>query len=446
MRRLFLVAVLLVALPFTSWAMMSKVGYEGEIIAGNPLFIEVDDDGTIYTSQKNKKVSVMDASGNIKFFLGGKDKKWKGIIKEPRGIALYGDTLYVVDAGLGRVTVFGKDGKFISSFGSKGSKPRQFSSPNGIFVYKGIIYVADTGNKRVQVIGPNGVYLGSIGNRGEGEEVLKKPVDLVVDHRGYIYVVDVQDEFVKVYSQNGDYIERIKGIREPSSLALDMDGIFVSDVETFSVKKFNYGFRFQEAFGTKGTGRAQFESIAGMDVSRDGKVFVADPKRGIIQIFLPQRENGEVELEYAPPPTSVVWASDQDFSLETLAWDSKKGIVYGINTKEKAVLAIKDGKLLKKITLDKVVPVAVAVAHDGGLWVVDGKKKNVYKLKPDSLDVDFHFGGSGSREGYFKSPSDIVVSSSGDVFISDKASKRVQAFSSDGVFIGVLGKGGSDDL
>ena len=446
MRRLFLVAVLLITLPLTSWAMMSKVGYEGEINAGNPLFIEVDDDGTIYTSQKNKKIAVMDAGGDIKFFLGGKDKKWKDIIKEPRGIALYGDALYVVDAGLGRVTVFGKDGKFRSSFGSKGSKPRQFSSPNGIFVYKGIIYVADTGNKRVQVIGPNGVYLGSIGNRGEGIEVLKKPVDVVVDHRGYIYVVDAQDKFVKVYRQNGDYIERIKGVRDPSSLTLDMDGIYVSDVETFNVKKFNYDFQLLAAFGTKGTGRAQFESIVGMDVSRDGKVHVADPKRGIIQIFFPVRENGEVAMEYAPPPTSVVWASDQDFAIETLAWDSKNEILYGINTKEKAVLAIKDGKLHEKITIDKVVPVAVAVSLDGGLWVVDGKKKDIYKLKPGSYDVDFHFGGSGSREGYFKSPTDIVVSSAGDVFISDKASKRIQAFSSDGVFIGVLGKGGSDDL
>ncbi len=446
MRRLFLVAVVLLLLPFTASAMMSKVGYEGEILAGNPLFIEVDDDGTIFTSQKNRKVAVMDASGDIKFFLGGKDKKWKNIIKEPQGIALYGDMLYVVDSGLGKITVFGKDGKFRTSFGSKGSKPRQFSSPRGIDVYRGIIYVADTGNKRVQVIGPNGVYLGSIGTEGEGQQVLKRPVDVAVDHRGYIYVVDSQDKFVKVYRQNGDYIERIKGIRDPSSLTLDIDGIYISDIETFNVKKFDYDFQLQAAFGTKGTGRAQFESIVGMDVSADGKVYVADPKRGIIQVFSPKRVNGGAALEYAPPPTSVVWASDQEVAVETLAWDSQREILYGINSKQKAVIAVKDGKLLKKITIAKVVPVAVAVAHDGGLWIADGKKKNIYKLKPDTYDVDFHFGGSGSREGYFKTPKDIAVSSQGDVFISDMANRRVQAFSSDGVFIGVLGKGGSDNL
>ncbi len=86
------------------------------------------------------------------------------------------------------------------------------------------------------------------------------------------------------------------------------------------------------------------------------------------------------------------------------------------------------------------------MAKDGGLMVVDGKKKYVYKLKPDSYDVDYHFGGSGSREGYFKSPSDIIISSTGNVYVSDKAAKRIQVFSSDGIFIGVLGKGGTDDL
>jgi hypothetical protein len=432
--------------PQMAPAMLSKVGFEGEIIAGNPLYIKVDDDGTIFTSQKNKTITVFDSDGNVKFIIGGKDKKWKNIIKEPRGITLFEDKLYVVDAGLGKVSMFSKDGQYIDSFGSKGKKPRQFSSPGGIDVYKGIVYVADTGNKRIQVIGPNGVYLGSIGTTGEGESLLKKPIDVAVDFRGYIYVVDLLDEFLKVYKQDGTYIGRIKGIREPSSLTLDIDGIYVSDAETFSVKKFDYDFKAQVAFGSKGTGRAQFESIVGMDVASNGKVHVADPKRGIIQVFVPERVNGTPAHEDAPPPSSVVWNADIKVSLQSIAWDPLREILYGVNKKEKAIFAVKDGQIIRKITIDKALPVAVAVAMDGGLYVVDGKKKFIYKLKPESYKVDYHFGGSGSRESYFKNPTDIVISGAGDVFVSDKGTKRVQAFSSDGVFIGVLGKGGTDDL
>ena len=51
-----------------------------------------------------------------------------------------------------RVSVFTCEGKFLTSFGSYGSGPGQFSGPRGIAVDKnGVVYVSDTGNNRLQL-------------------------------------------------------------------------------------------------------------------------------------------------------------------------------------------------------------------------------------------------------------------------------------------------------
>ncbi|MEP6714995.1 MAG: peptidyl-alpha-hydroxyglycine alpha-amidating lyase family protein [Terriglobia bacterium] len=66
-----------------------------------------------------------------------------------------------------RIAKFDKDGKFISSWGSKGSGPGQFDMPNSIAVdAHGDVYVADPGNKRIQIFDNNGIFKSQISNAG----------------------------------------------------------------------------------------------------------------------------------------------------------------------------------------------------------------------------------------------------------------------------------------
>ena len=60
--------------------------------------------------------------------------------------------VYVTEKGNHRVSVFSCEGKFITSFGSRGSGPGQFISPYGIAVdSNGVVYVSDSGNYRLQL-------------------------------------------------------------------------------------------------------------------------------------------------------------------------------------------------------------------------------------------------------------------------------------------------------
>ncbi len=68
--------------------------------------------------------------------------------------------IFVAD-GLGnaRIAKFDKDGKFVKSWGKKGSAPSEFSNLSGIAVdAQGNVYAADAGNKRIQVFDNDGNF------------------------------------------------------------------------------------------------------------------------------------------------------------------------------------------------------------------------------------------------------------------------------------------------
>jgi DNA-binding beta-propeller fold protein YncE len=68
--------------------------------------------------------------------------------------------IYVSDGnGNARIAKFDKNGKFIKSWGSRGSEPGQLNAPHGIALdAQGNVYVADLGNKRIQVFDSDGNF------------------------------------------------------------------------------------------------------------------------------------------------------------------------------------------------------------------------------------------------------------------------------------------------
>ena len=62
--------------------------------------------------------------------------------------------------GVGRISKFAPDGKFIKSFGSYGYGPSQFRGPHSLAMdSKGRLFVADRGNRRIQIFDQDGKHL-----------------------------------------------------------------------------------------------------------------------------------------------------------------------------------------------------------------------------------------------------------------------------------------------
>jgi hypothetical protein len=111
--------------------------------------------------------------------------------------------IYVADGyGNARVAKFDKSGKFIKSWGSRGTENGQFSTVHGIAIdAQGNVYVADTGNKRIQVFDGDGTFKTQILNVGNPAAICITP-----GSRPYLYSsnsnppenIDVDGEIYKL--------------------------------------------------------------------------------------------------------------------------------------------------------------------------------------------------------------------------------------------------------
>ena len=68
--------------------------------------------------------------------------------------------IFVADGvGNARIAKFDKDGKFVKSWGKRGTAPGEFANVRSIAVdAQGNVYAADGGNKRIQVFDNNGIF------------------------------------------------------------------------------------------------------------------------------------------------------------------------------------------------------------------------------------------------------------------------------------------------
>jgi len=125
---------------------------------GYPTDVAIGANNSLYVADGyNDRIQVFDSSGEFSF-------KWGG----PLAMNIYGPfngwfatvtsvaidkagNVFVADFYNDRIQKFASDGTFLTSFGSKGSGPGQFSYPIAIAIGgDGSIFVADYGNNRIQ--------------------------------------------------------------------------------------------------------------------------------------------------------------------------------------------------------------------------------------------------------------------------------------------------------
>jgi hypothetical protein len=126
----------------------------------------------------------------------------------PSDVAWDGEGNIFVADGHGtnaRVAKFDKNGRFLLSWGSRGSETGQFNTPHSIATdAQGNVYVADQGNKRIQVFDGSGVFKSQIANIGV-------PTALCISHGAHQYLFS---------SHTGDPY----GMEDAAIYELELDG------------------------------------------------------------------------------------------------------------------------------------------------------------------------------------------------------------------------------
>lgn len=102
-------------------------------------------------------------------------------------VAQNGD-IFVADGHGGdtnaRIVKFSKDGKFIKSWGQRGTRPGDFDTPHAIAIdSRGRVFVADRANNRIQIFDQDGTFL-------EEWRQFSRPSGLYIDKNDVLYVAD----------------------------------------------------------------------------------------------------------------------------------------------------------------------------------------------------------------------------------------------------------------
>jgi sugar lactone lactonase YvrE len=187
-----------------------ELGPDGKTLKhfGVGLFVEphqaaIDKDGNLWVADaaakgaKGMQVTKLDPNGRVLLKLGkpgqGAGMTDLDVFDAPTGVAIASNGDIYISEGHGetkvnnsRIMVFTADGKFIKTFGTRGTGDGQLFSPHALaFDSKDHLYVADRGNSRVVVFDKDGTFLTAWKQFG-------RPSGLAVDKSDLLYVIDSQ--------------------------------------------------------------------------------------------------------------------------------------------------------------------------------------------------------------------------------------------------------------
>ncbi|HUQ92375.1 MAG TPA: peptidyl-alpha-hydroxyglycine alpha-amidating lyase family protein [Bryobacteraceae bacterium] len=162
---------------------------------GNPHGMRVDKQGNVWvTDNGDHQVMKYDRNGKRLLTLGikGKAATDEKTFNRPTDIAFTPDGrfFYVSDGyGNSRVVKFTMAGRYVSTWGKKGTGPGEFNTPHSIAVdSKNNVYVSDRENNRIQIFDANGKFQRQWDGLGATQNIFITPKDevWVITHRNNI--------------------------------------------------------------------------------------------------------------------------------------------------------------------------------------------------------------------------------------------------------------------
>jgi parallel beta-helix repeat protein len=118
------------------------------------------------------------------------DEIGTSVLDEPWDLEVEGNKLYVIDAGSDKVYRFSLSGNYEISYGGYGSAEGYFKNPKGIAIYSDSLYISDTDNRRIVALRDRGTYIEFLRWKYPDLYQNRCLLDIEVDPRGVIYVCD----------------------------------------------------------------------------------------------------------------------------------------------------------------------------------------------------------------------------------------------------------------
>ena len=250
-----------------------------------PLGIALDESGNL---------CVTDTGNNTVSYLDLKKKTWrhweavgKTRFAAPVSIARKTGIFYVADSELGKVFVFGEDGREVLTI----SKPLQ--RPVGLAISGESLAVVDSQTHAVFVFDLRGALQFQFGQRGGAPGEFNFPTHIATDGAGHWLVTDSLNSRVQVFDAQGKFLSQIGSggdapghFGRPKGVAADSAGhIYVLDAVFDTMQVFDLSGQFLLTLGSGGAKPGEFALPSGIAIGTSNHIYVADSYNQRVQIF-----------------------------------------------------------------------------------------------------------------------------------------------------------------
>lgn len=421
----------------------------------SPQAMAQDSQGNIYIVNSNL-VSKIDSNGKLAIIAGSSSAGFAdatGVdarFNNPKGIVLYNNALYIADTSNHRIRKIDLSTMAVSTIAGTGvagfldgpGLGAQLRSPEGIAIDSdGNLYISDTANNRIRKITTDTTVstIAGSGTAGFSDGAalsarFRSPRQIIFNN-GQIIVADRDNHRIrKIYDNSGTMtVATVAGtgiagstdasalsasFNLPMGLALDSAGnLYIADTSNNKIRKLDSSNNVTTLAGLGFAGykdgdetNAVFSSPIGILMNTAGNLLIADSANHSIRLL-------DFSASYLSPELStfagINISGNTDGSLGVARFNKPRGLVYD---------------------------------SQGNLFTVDTGNHRIRKITPSGIVSTF----AGSSLGYldgngttaqFRTPIDIVIDTSDNLYVSDSANNRIRKINPSGLVTTLAGNG-----
>jgi DNA-binding beta-propeller fold protein YncE len=213
----------------------------------------------------------------------------------PHGILLDVEgNIWVSDGSNHTVVKFNPKGEVLMTLGTKGQAgawdeaagTKLLNQPNDVVIGRnGDIFLVQghtpgaTGDPRVLKFDKSGKFIKTWGGRGTdpGKFVVAHGISL--DAKGLLWVTDRENSRIQIFDQDGTFVRQIKYAGLPCSMLIRNDGIIMVNGFTGQILQLDLEGKVTGVYGKMG----EFGEAHNVTVNPKGEIFVGDVTKGILK-------------------------------------------------------------------------------------------------------------------------------------------------------------------
>jgi sugar lactone lactonase YvrE len=224
-----------------------------------------------------------------------------GLLKRAHGLVIdKADNIWVTDVTENLVMKLNPHGKILLTLGTKGEKGdwneangfHFFDEPTGLAIGRnGDFFVSQghspgSGDPRILKFDANGKFIKTWGGRGTEPGKFTAVHGIAIDAKGLIWAVDRENQRIQIFDQDGKYIREMKYAGLPTSLWIGDQYIYMVNGFTGQLLRLDLNGKVLAAVGKPGTGLGEFGEAHSVTVGPKGEIWVADTISSTDQKFV----------------------------------------------------------------------------------------------------------------------------------------------------------------